>query len=257
CVVEGAIPTRDGGVYCKIGGRTALQMLEQVADGAAAIIAIGSCASFGGLPAAEPNPTGAKGVRDVLAGKQIVNLPGCPANPYNFLGVVLQLATFGTLPTLDDQGRPAFAYRRTIHEDCPRRAHFDAGRFADAYGDEAHREGYCLYKLGCKGPQTHANCALKRFGETSAWPIGIGHPCIGCTEKSLLFRAPIHATVPIDQPTSNVGTPPVRAETPPLNPAATGVGGLIVGGLIGAGVMVSRRLNAAYRGDGEEARDGD
>ena len=128
-VIEGAIPVKDDGIYCKIGGRTALELANTVAAKAGAIIAIGSCASWGGIPSADPNPTGATGAPEVLKGKTVVTIPGCPANPYNLLGVVLQFATFGTLPALDEQGRPKFAYGRTIHEHCPRRAHFDAGRF--------------------------------------------------------------------------------------------------------------------------------
>ena len=98
----------------------------------------------------------------ILKDKTVVTIPGCPANPYNFLGVVLQYATLGTLPALDDKGRPKFAYGRTIHEHCPRRAHFDAGRFARQYGDEGHNLGYCLFALGCKGPETFSNCPAVR-----------------------------------------------------------------------------------------------
>ncbi len=127
----------------------------------------------------------------MLKDKTVVNIPGCPANPYNLLGTVLQFATFGTLPELDAEGRPMFAYGRTIHEHCPRRAHFDAGRFAETFGDEGHRLGYCLYKLGCKGPETHANCSVQHFCEiVDAWPIGLGHPCFGCTEKNIAFSDP-------------------------------------------------------------------
>jgi hydrogenase small subunit len=179
-IIEGAIPTKENGIYCQIGGRTALDIVHEAADKAGAIIAIGSCASWGGIPSADPNPTGATGAPMVLKGKTVVTIPGCPANPYNLLGTVLQYATFGTLPALDEKGRPKFAYGRTIHEQCPRRAHFDAGRFALKFGDENHRLGYCLYKLGCKGPATYANCSTLTFGEvTDAWPIGIGHPCYG------------------------------------------------------------------------------
>ena len=168
CIVEGAIPTKDNGIYCKIAGRTAVDLVTEVADKAGAIIAIGSCASWGGIPSADPNPTGATGAPMVLKGKTVVTIPGCPANPYNLLGTVLQFVTLGTLPALDEKGRPKWAYGRPIHEDCPRRAHFDAGRFAQKFGDEGHRQGYCLYKLGCKGPATHANCSLLRFGETDS-----------------------------------------------------------------------------------------
>ena len=116
--------------------------------------------------------------------------------------MVLQYATYGTLPALDAEGRPKFAYGQTIHEHCPRRAHFDAGRFAERFGDEGHRNGYCLYKLGCKGPVTYAICSVEHFGEVNdAWPIGIGHPCFGCTEKGVGFAIPLHTTVEIRRPT--------------------------------------------------------
>jgi hydrogenase small subunit len=242
-VVEGAIPTKDGGIYCKIGGKTALELLHETAEQAAAIIAIGSCASFGGIPAADPNPTGAQGVPQVLQGKKVVTLPGCPANPYIFLGTALQFATLGTLPALDELGRPLFAYGRTIHEHCPRRAHFDAGRFAVQFGDEGHRQGWCLYKLGCKGPRTHASCSVLHFGEVvNAWPIGIGHPCVGCTEQKIAFRVPLHDTVEIERPVPPDTYPEVYPEHRGISPVATGVAGLVGGALLGAGVAVSRKL---------------
>jgi hydrogenase small subunit len=245
-VVEGAIPTRDGGIYCKIAGRTALEHVREAAEHAGAIIAIGSCASFGGIPAADPDPTGARGAREVLADKTVVTLPGCPANPYIFLGTALQFATFGTLPELDAEGRPVFAYGRTIHEHCPRRPHFDAGRFAVQFGDSGHRQGWCLYQLGCKGPQTHASCSVQHFGEVvNAWPIGIGHPCIGCTEQKLAFRVPLHTTVEIERPMPPDTYPPIVPERPGLSPLATGVAGAVVGAALGAGVMASRKLAAA------------
>lgn len=242
-VVEGAIPTKDGGIYCKIGGRTALDLVTEAAQHAGAIIAIGSCASFGGIPAADPDPTGAKGAPQVLKGKTVVTLPGCPANPYIFLGVALQYATFGTLPALDDLARPLFAYGRTIHEHCPRRPHFDAGRFAARFGDEGHRQGWCLYKLGCKGPQTHASCSVLHFGDVvNAWPIGIGHPCFGCTEQKLAFRVPLHDTAEIERPVPPDTYPAVTVEREGVSPVATGVAGLVGGALLGAGMVASRKL---------------
>ena len=253
CVVEGAIPVKDGGIYCKIAGRTALEMLEDVAGKSAAVIAIGSCASFGGLPAADPNPTGATGVPQIFKKKPVVTLPGCPANPYNLLGVVLQFATYGTLPALDVLGRPAFAYGRTIHEDCPRRPHFDAGRFAEAFGDAGHRQGFCLYKLGCKGPSTYANCSLKPFCDVDgAWPIGIGAPCAGCTERDLLFRVPLSQTIEIRRPTPPDTYPPIAAEHGGPSLTAIGVGGAIVGAVIGAGAVTAKKL-----GNGSAKKGGD
>ena len=243
-VIEGAIPVKDDGVYCKIGGRTALELANTVAAKAGAIVAIGSCASWGGIPSADPNPTGATGAPEVLKGKTVVTIPGCPANPYNLLGVVLQFATFGTLPALDEQGRPKFAYGRTIHEHCPRRAHFDAGRFALEYGDEGHRQGWCLYRLGCKGPATHANCSVMHFGETvDAWPIGLGHPCFGCTEQSLAFRMPLHDTVMIDRPTPPDTYPAVGASQGKVGAVATGLAGLAAGAALGAGYRFAKSLD--------------
>jgi hydrogenase small subunit len=193
-VVEGAIPTKDNGIYCKIGGQTAVDMLKECAADAGAVIAIGSCSSWGGMPSTGPNPTGASSAAEVL-GKVIPNIPGCPPNPYNFLSTVVHFLTFGKLPEVDSLGRPQFAYSRLIHENCERRAHFDAGRFAMQFGDENHRKGYCLYKLGCKGPETYANCPSILFGDVgcASWPVGTGHPCIGCTEKGIGFTKPIHA----------------------------------------------------------------
>ena len=245
CIVEGAIPTKDGGIYCKIGGRTAMDILQDVAGKAGAVIAIGSCASWGGIPSADPNPTGATGAPQLLPGKTVVTIPGCPANPYNLLGVVLQYATLGTLPALDSQGRPLFAYTRTIHEDCPRRAHFDAGRFAERFGDEGHRQGYCLYKIGCKGPETHANCSLQGFGEVGSWPIGIGHPCFGCTEQKLAFRVPLHQTVKIDRPMPPDTYPPIHADHNRISPLATGLAGVAGGALLTAGYLASRKIGAS------------
>jgi len=245
CIVEGAIPTKENGIYCMIGGRTALDIVNDVAGKAGAVIAIGSCASWGGIPSADPNPTGASPVHDVFKGKPVVNIPGCPANPYNLLGTVLQYATYGTLPELDEENRPKFAYGRTVHEHCPRRAHFDAGRFAEKFGDEGHRQGYCLYKLGCKGPATHANCSVQHFGEVvDAWPIGLGHPCFGCTEQKIGFRMPMHATVEIYRPTPPDTYPPIHATQGTISPVATAVGGAIVGALVAGGYVASKKLSS-------------
>lgn len=184
CVVEGAVSTKDGGIYCKIAGKPAIQILKDVAKDAMLVIAIGTCATFGGVQAAAPNPTGAVGVKDVIGVDKLINISGCPPNPYNFLATVSYILTFGKLPELDKLRRPKFAYGRLIHDHCERRAHFDEGRFAEKFGDEGHRKGYCLYKLGCKGPVTYSNCPVIRFCDVGTWPVGSGHPCIGCTEPN-------------------------------------------------------------------------
>ncbi len=205
-VVDGAIPVKDGGVYCQIAGKPVLDILNETAPLAAAVIAIGSCAAWGGVAAASPNPTGATPVHKILEGKGIpvVNIPGCPPNPYNFLSTVIHYLTFNKLPALDDKMRPKFAYSRRIHENCERRPHFDAGRFAHEFGDEGHRRGYCLYKLGCKGPETFNNCSTVHFGgvsSTGCWPVATGAPCFGCSEENVGFSSPLFSKAKVTSPT--------------------------------------------------------
>jgi len=257
CVVEGSIPVNENGIYCKVAGRTALDIMKEVGSNAGAIIAIGSCASWGGVQSSGPNPTGAKGVPEILKmqgiSKPVVTLPGCPANAYNFLGVALQYVTLGKLPSLDALGRPMFAYGRLVHSVCPRRAHFNEGRFAQKFGDEGHRSGYCLYKLGCKGPVTHANCSVQHFDDVvGAWPIGIGHPCVGCTEKSQAFTVPMFTTADIPNPQPSWLFPPVNPNRAPMSPMSTGVGGLVGGALLGAGLMVSKKITSAAKEEKKE-----
>ena len=245
-VVEGSIPARDDGIYMQLGGKPAIQVIKDVAAQAAAVIAIGSCASWGGVPSADPNPTGAVGVDSVISGKPIVNLPGCPPNPYNLLAVVLEYVTMGRLPELDQYSRPKFAYDRVIHENCPRRAHFDAGRFAAAFGDEGHRKGYCLYKLGCKGPVTHAACATRHFNEIpGVWPIGIGAPCLGCTEKGVVWQMGTFEAVPIHLATPPETYPPIFSSSGQLKVGAATLVGAIAGAVGGAAWVASQRFHSS------------
>lgn len=181
-VVEGSIPTAEEGIYCCIGGRTALDLLSEAASNALAVIAVGHCAAFGGVPRAAPNPTGALGVMDLITDKPVLNLPGCPYNSVNLTATVVHFLTFGELPKVDDLLRPLFGFGARIHDNCERRGHFDAGEFVMEWGDEGHRKGWCLYKMGCKGPITFHNCPAVRYNDGTSWPIGSGHGCIGCSE---------------------------------------------------------------------------
>jgi hydrogenase small subunit len=257
-VVEGAIPTKDGGIYCKIGGKTAIELLKECAADAAAVIAIGSCASWGGMPSTDPNPTGASGVAKVL-GKTVVTIPGCPPNPYNFLSTVVHFLTFGALPAIDHLGRPKFAYSRLVHENCERRAHFDAGRFAMDFGDEGHRKGYCLYKLGCKGPETYANCPTILFGDVGGgtWPVGCGHPCIGCTEEGVGFQKPIHMLAKmknIEPPLQYARIVEEKGTGATIGAAA--VLAAVAGAAAGAGAMVAKNLGLSHKAEeAEKAKD--
>jgi hydrogenase small subunit len=249
-VIEGAIPTVQNGAYCKVGGRTAIELLKEGAADAAAVIAIGSCASWGGMPSTGPNPSGASSVADVL-GKPVVTIPGCPPNPYNFLATVVHFLTFNKLPEVDGQGRPKFAYSRLVHENCERRAHFDAGRFAMQFGDDGHRKGYCLYKLGCKGPETYANCSTIGFGEAGEnnWPVGCGHPCIGCTEKGVGFTKPIHQVAFMKNVAPPLQYPRVVEENGKgASVAATAALVALAGAAAGAGAMLTRNLGLSHEG---------
>jgi hydrogenase small subunit len=245
-VCEGAIATKDQGQYLKLAGVNGIDRLKEVASKSAAIIAMGSCASWGGVASADPNPTGATGVDSIIKDKPIVNIPGCPPNPYTLLGVVLEYAVMGKLPALDEEKRPKFAFDRVIHDHCPRRAHFDAGRFALTFGDEGHRQGWCLYKLGCKGPVTHAGCSTRHFNETpDCWPIGVGATCVGCTEKSVGFRIPIFETVPIHGATPPDTYPAIKANAGVLGAAAAGLVGVIAGAAGGAAWAAGKRLESS------------
>lgn len=183
-VVEGSVSDLDDGVYCTIGGKSSMDLLREAASGAAAIIATGNCASFGGLPRAKPNPTGALGITEVIKDKPVVNIPGCPAIPEVFAGVLAHFLVFGTLPELDHLHRPKTFYGHAIHDRCLRRPFYDAGKFAKSFDDEGAKNGYCLYKLGCKGPTTYNSCATLKWGGGLSFPIQSGHPCLGCSEPN-------------------------------------------------------------------------
>ena len=211
-VVEGSIPTADDGVYCTIGGRTAMDIASKVCRGAAATIAVGACAWDGGLPKAGPNPTGAVGLHEAVPGINIVNLPGCPHNSVNTAAVLVHYLTFGVLPALDGEGRPLFAYGQLIHDQCERRAHYDAGRYVQVWGDEGHRKGWCLYKMGCKGPEANYNCPTVRWNGATSWPVKSGHGCIACasprfwdTKSPFYERLPHPAGFGVDVTAGQIG----------------------------------------------------
>ncbi|MGC8490621.1 MAG: hydrogenase small subunit [Syntrophobacteraceae bacterium] len=180
-IVDGAIPTVDNGNFGKVGGKTMVELIKDIGPKALAVLAVGTCSAYGGLPAASPNPTQAKSVTEVT-GLKTVNIPGCPPNPINIVGTVVNYLLFGKLPALDAQGRPLFAYGQLVHDQCPRRSHFDAGEFVTSFNSEEARKGFCLYQMGCKGPKTYNNCPKVLYNEGTNWPVGAGHPCIGCSE---------------------------------------------------------------------------
>jgi len=237
-IVEGSVPTGIRG-SCTIGGRAADDILRSCARGAAGIINVGTCSAFGGIPAARPNPTGAVRVEDVVSGVPVVNLSGCPVNADNLTATIVHYLTFGALPPTDGFGRPLFAYGERIHDTCPRRGHFDAGQFATEWGDEGHRNGWCLYRMGCKGPSTFHNCPSVRYNDSTSWPIAAGHGCVGCAEPAFwdtmspfYDRLPHVQTASLDLTADRIG-------------AAVVVGTAVGYALHGVGKIVQHRVGAA------------
>jgi hydrogenase small subunit len=198
-VVDGSVPTALGGVYSTIAGEDNLSLLRRCLEAAEAVLAVGTCASFGGLAAAAPNPTGAMGVaelmqRGLVPKRPLVNLPGCPPIPEVISAVLAHRVAFGAFPALDDQGRPLAFYGETIHDRCSRRGHYEAGRFAKTFDDEGARSGWCLLELGCKGPLTRNACSTVRWNGVSN-PVESGHPCLGCSEAGFWDRGSFYQAI--------------------------------------------------------------
>src|SRR3989304_6029629 len=169
-----------------IAGKEMLDILKDFSSPAIAILAVGSCATFGGVPAAKPNPSQIIGVSEALEifniNKPVINLDLCPVNPEYLVAVVVHYLLLGKLPELDSSGRPKMFYSQTIHERCERRAHFDAGRVVESFGSREEALGYCLYKMGCKGPMTYSACPTVQYNDRISWCVKAGAPCIGCAE---------------------------------------------------------------------------
>jgi hydrogenase small subunit len=193
-LVDGSVPLVE---HCStIAGISNLQMLKDSARDAAAIINVGTCSAYGGLPMARPNPTQAVAVGDIIQDKPIVNVPGCPPIPLAITGVVAHFLTMGRLPELDHLGRPQAFFGENIHDRCYRRPFYDRGQFAESFDDEGARKGWCLYKLGCKAPVTYNACAHVKWNQGVSFPIQSGHGCIGCSEPRFWDAGGIYDSVP-------------------------------------------------------------
>lgn len=184
-ITEGGVPTKKG--YGTMGGKEMMDVLKEMAGPAIAVVAVGSCATDGGLPAAKPNPAEIIGTEAALKKlsikKPVINLDRCAQNPDYLVGVVVNYLFLKKLPELDSQGRPVMYYGQTIHDNCERRAHFDAGRFVEKFGTKEEELQYCLYKVGCKGPMTYSACPKIMDNARTSWCIKAGAPCIGCAER--------------------------------------------------------------------------
>ncbi|QIK37314.1 hydrogenase small subunit [Caldichromatium japonicum] len=233
-IVDGSLPGPDAEAgYSTIAGQSNHEILRETVGHAAAVIAVGTCAAFGGLPEADPNPTGARPIMDLVRDKPLVNVPGCPPMPLAIAGVVAHYLAFRRLPELDAYLRPLAFYGQSIHDRCYRRPFYDKGLFAEGFDDEGARKGWCLYRLGCKGPTTYNACAVMKWNDGTSWPVESGHPCLGCSEPRFwdaggFYRA---VSVPLTLgPTTLVGA---------------GAAGVAAGAV--AGALARRRAREAER----------
>jgi hydrogenase small subunit len=225
-LVDGSLPLGNPG-YSTIGGVSNVELLKEAAKGAFAVVAVGSCAAFGGLPYAAPNPTGAVPVSAVVKDKPVINVSGCPPIPVVLTGVLAHYLTFGTLPALDKHGRPNVFFAQTIHDRCYRRPFYERGQFAESFDDEGAKQGWCLYKLGCKGPVTYNACATVKWNQGVSFPIEAGHGCIGCSEPNFWDKGSFYRSLP----QGDWGS----------------AGGLAAAAALGAGVAVGTSLLARHK----------
>ncbi len=177
-IVEGSVPSADER-FCMVGGRPFKKILEEAAQKAAVIIAVGACATYGGIPAASPSK--GIGLNKALPGKRAINLPTCPVHPDHLAGTVLYFLATGKAPELDEIGRPVIYFGQSIHDNCRRRGYFDAGKFLKDWNDPKQKD-WCLLEKGCKGPMTNSDCSVRRWNEGTNFCIDCGAPCQGCAE---------------------------------------------------------------------------
>jgi len=229
-VVDGSLPGPDANPgYSTIAGISNYDMLMETVAGAAAVVAVGTCAAFGGLPKADPNPSGAVAVDTLVTDKPVINVSGCPPVPMVITGVLAQYLTFGKLPELDEYNRPRAFFGQSIHDRCYRRPFYDKGLFAETFDDEGAKKGWCLYRLGCKGPMAYNACATMKWNGGTSWPVEAGHPCLGCSEPDFWDAGGFYnaLSVPLGDPADVL--------------FAAGIAGAVVG--TGAGLL-GRRATA-------------
>ena len=239
--VEGNAPTKDGGVYCMVGGEAFVDILRETAAGAMAVVAWGSCASNGCVQAAHPNPTGARPVHELIHGKPVINVPGCPPIAEVMTGVLAYVLTFDRLPELDRYGRPKMFYSQRIHDRCSRRASFDAGQFVEKWDDEGARKGWCLYKMGCRGPMTYNSCAQMKWNDGVSFPIGSGHGCIGCSEEKFWDNGPFYERL------ANVSLPGIESTPDRIGKVAAVAAGVGVAAHFGS-FLVKKAIDKGVPG---------
>ncbi|MEG6584108.1 hydrogenase small subunit [Dendrosporobacter sp. 1207_IL3150] len=244
-LVEGAVPIGEGAITCMIGGKPFVDKLKEAAQGAAAVIEVGSCATWGGIQAAKPNPTNSVAISEVISGKPIIKIPGCPPIPEVITGVVMHYSLFGTIPPLDSKGRPKQFFGNRIHDTCYRRAFFDSGMFVETFDDIASKAGWCLYKVGCRGPEAYNSCGNLRWWNGMSYPIQSGAPCIACAANDFWDNDPFHQRLP------NIPAPNTITNADKFGMIAAGV---TTAGVIAHGVAsyVNHKIKSKQRKDENE-----
>lgn len=190
-VIEGALMEGWDGNALKIANEKAVDIIRHTLSNAAAVICAGSCAVDGGWQAAAPNPGGATGIQAFMnrckddgsidyAIPPIINVPTCPSNPEHIIAVLVDVLLVGKFPELNNYNMPSVMFNQYIHDNCPRRGHFENGEFVYQFGSKEEAKGFCLYPMGCKGPQTKSNCPIVRWNRRVSWCIEAGAPCVGC-----------------------------------------------------------------------------
>jgi len=241
--VEGNPPLNQEGMSCIVGGKPFSAQLKFAVEHSKAVISWGSCASWGCVQAARPNPTHAVPVHKMpgLASKPMIKVPGCPPIAEVMTAVITYILTFDRFPELDRQGRPKMFYSQRIHDKCYRRAHFDAGQFVEKWDDEGARKGYCLYKMGCKGPTTYNACSTVKWNGGTSFPIQAGHGCLGCSEDGFWDKGGFYNRL------SNINQFGIEANADEIGGTVAGV----VGAATVAHLAVSAIKRAQQKGDQE------
>jgi len=248
--VEGNPPLNEDGMYCIIGGKPFVDQLTHACENAKAVISWGSCASWGCVQAARPNPTRATPVHKVITDKPIIKVPGCPPIAEVMTAVITYMVTFDRFPELDRQGRPKMFYSQRVHDKCYRRPHFDAGQFVESWDDEGARKGYCLYKVGCKGPTTYNACSSVRWNGGLTFPIQAGHGCIGCSEDGFWDKGSFYDRL------TDIHQFGVEANADEIGMAAAGVvGGAAAVHAAASAVKRARSGNSASTPTAKEGQD--
>jgi hydrogenase small subunit len=239
-VVDGSVPVGAGGAYSTIAGRTNLDILEETVADCFAVVAVGTCAAFGGIPYANPNPTGARPIGELIGDKPLINISGCPPIPEAMSGTLAHVLSFGQIPELDHLNRPKAFFGNTIHDRCYRRPFYDKGLFAQSFDDEGARKGWCLYEVGCKGPVAYNACATVKWNAGVSFPIQSGHGCLGCSEPNFWDQGGFYK--------------PLAASTAALGPAVGGAAAAGAAAAGGAAYLARRRQRAMLEAQRDEAQ---